>query len=72
MVPPLEKKITKIKDIPDNLTLECAVSAKAEYIVTGNIRHFDFKEYEGIKIVELRDLFISLGLAKMLYLYEKR
>lgn len=71
IISPLTKKISKIKDIPDNLILECAVSAKAEYIVTGNVRHFDFEEYEGIKIVEPRDFFINLGLEKVLYFYEK-
>ena len=35
----------------DNRFLECAQEAGAEYVVTGNKRHFPFPEFEGIKIV---------------------
>jgi putative PIN family toxin of toxin-antitoxin system len=38
----------------DNRFLECAVSGKADYLVTKNIRHFPPKEYQGVKIVRIR------------------
>jgi putative PIN family toxin of toxin-antitoxin system len=38
-------------DESDNRFLECAQEARAEYVVTGNKRHFPFPEFEGIKIV---------------------
>ncbi len=42
-------------DQSDNRFLECAVSGKAAYLVTKNIRHFPWKEYSGIKIVRVRE-----------------
>jgi len=35
----------------DNRFLECAQEARAEYLVTGNKRHFPAPEFAGIKIV---------------------
>ena len=47
-----ERRISKIiKDPSDNKFLECAVSAKAEYLITGNIHHFNFERFEDIKVV---------------------
>jgi putative PIN family toxin of toxin-antitoxin system len=42
--------ITIIKDEPDNRVLEIAVAADAGNIVSGNMHHFDFEEFRGIKI----------------------
>jgi putative PIN family toxin of toxin-antitoxin system len=42
-------------DPSDNRVVECAVEAKAYYIVTGNKRHFPFSTYEGIKVVSPRE-----------------
>ncbi len=39
----------------DNRFLECAEAAGAEYLVTGNKRHFP-KEWKGTKIVNAREL----------------
>ncbi|MEE9584603.1 MAG: putative toxin-antitoxin system toxin component, PIN family [Candidatus Brocadiales bacterium] len=39
------------KDPDDNRILECALEAKASYIITGNIRHFPFKRFRSSKIV---------------------
>ncbi|MBI3327390.1 MAG: putative toxin-antitoxin system toxin component, PIN family [Nitrospinae bacterium] len=50
MVHPTQR-ISKALDEPDNRFLECARAARAEYLVTGNIRHFPFPEFEGTKIV---------------------
>ena len=45
------RTITQIKkDDPDNRFLECADAAGADYIITGNIKHFPEK-FENIRIV---------------------
>lgn len=44
------RKIKKILDDPDNRVLECAVAGKADYIVTGNKKHFSFPQFEDVKI----------------------
>ena len=45
-----------IKDDPDdNKILECAVSCKADYIVSGDSHLLDLKEYKGIKILSAKD-----------------
>src|SRR5262249_12931263 len=38
------------RDDPDNRFLECAVEASADYLVTGNTRHFP-EQFENIQIV---------------------
>ena len=46
------KRISAIAhDEPDNRILECALKAKADYIVSGDSDLLDLKEYEGIKII---------------------
>ncbi len=40
-----------LKDPDDNKFLECAVAAKADYLVTGNARHFPVTAYESVQIV---------------------
>ena len=44
-----------LKDEPDNRILECAISGKADLIVTGDKEMLGLKEYLGIKIERLRD-----------------
>ena len=44
----------------DNRIYECAVAAKADYIVTENTRHFK-KPYKLTKIVNARQLLKLLG-----------
>jgi putative PIN family toxin of toxin-antitoxin system len=45
------RTVTVIKDDdPDNRLLECAHAARAEYLVTGNVKHFP-KTFEGTRIV---------------------
>lgn len=44
-----------IEDPADNKFLECALSGKADYLVTGNTRHFPFGEFRGIKIVSPKE-----------------
>jgi len=51
LVVPKQKIHVITKDPADNKFLECAVTSKADYLITGNTHHFDFKQFEGVKIV---------------------
>jgi putative PIN family toxin of toxin-antitoxin system len=44
-------RVQSALDEPDNRILECALEAKAQYVVTGNKRHFPFAQFKGIRIV---------------------
>ncbi len=49
--------IAKITDDPaDNRILECAVEAKADYIVSGDNHLLELKDYRSIKIVTPQEL----------------
>ena len=50
VTPAKRLKILKA-DEPDNRVLECAIKANADFIITGNKRHFPFEEFKGNKIV---------------------
>jgi putative PIN family toxin of toxin-antitoxin system len=51
--------INEIKeDLADNRVLECAISCKADFIVSGDKHLLNLKEYEGIKIIKAAE-FIS-------------
>ena len=39
------------RDKTDNVYLECAVAARADYVISGDIHLRELKEYRGIKIV---------------------
>jgi uncharacterized protein len=45
------RRITVASDEPDNRFLECAQKARADYLVTGNTRHFPAPAFEGTTIV---------------------
>lgn len=48
----LSEKLSVIKeDKPDNRILECAVAAKADFIVSGDKHLKALKEFGGIKII---------------------
>ena len=49
------RKIRLFKDDPDNRILECAVSGKADVIVTGDKEILKLGEYEGIRIISLKE-----------------
>ncbi|NOS82512.1 MAG: putative toxin-antitoxin system toxin component, PIN family [Nitrospira sp.] len=49
------RKVTVLEDVPDNRILECAVSAQADLVVTGDHHLLTLKEFEGIPIVRLAD-----------------
>jgi putative PIN family toxin of toxin-antitoxin system len=40
-----------VQDPADNAFLECALEAKADFFITGNIHHFPFKKYRQTLIV---------------------
>jgi len=52
------RRLTEARDEPDNRFLECAVAAGADFIITGNARHFP-GQFENIRIVTPRE-FIDL------------
>lgn len=45
------RRVTEAPDEADNRFLECAVAAQADYLVTGNKKHFPLPEIEGTRIV---------------------
>lgn len=49
------RKIRLFKDDPDNRILECAVSGRADVIVTGDKEILKLGEYKGTKITSLKD-----------------
>lgn len=49
------RKVTVLQDMPDNHILECAVTAQADLIVTGDRELLALREFEGISIVRLAD-----------------
>jgi len=50
------RRLAEAADETDNRFLECAVSAGADYIITGNTRHFP-NCFESIRIVTPREFF---------------
>ena len=59
VTPTKRLKILKA-DETDNRVLECAIKAKADFIITGNKRHFPFEEFKGSKIVTPREFINSI------------
>jgi len=50
-----QKEITAAKDPDDNKFLECSAEAQADYLVTGNKKHFP-QQWQGTRIVNAREL----------------
>lgn len=48
------------RDNSDNRFLECAVAGHAEYLVTKNIKHFPYKQYQNVRIVRIREFLDTL------------
>jgi putative PIN family toxin of toxin-antitoxin system len=55
VVEPVGPKLSLLKDEPDNRILECALSGKADAIVTGDKEMLALKEFRGIRIISLRE-----------------
>lgn len=49
------KRVRVLKDEPDNRILECALSGKADAIVTGDKEMLKLKEFKGIRIISLKE-----------------
>ena len=47
-------RISVLNDEPDNRILECAFSGKADFIVTGDKKMLEVKEYEKTRIIGLK------------------
>lgn len=50
-----EERIDLLNDEPDNRILECAMHAKADIIVTGDRHLLAIKEFEGVRIMTIRE-----------------
>jgi predicted nucleic acid-binding protein len=48
-----------LQDEPDNRILECAAESRADFIVTGDRRLLDLRQYETAKVVKLAE-FLAL------------
>lgn len=49
------KKVKALSDDPDSRVLECALTGQADVIVTGDQAMLALGQYEGIKIVSLKE-----------------
>lgn len=49
------RKLTVLEDEPDNRILECAMSGKANLIVTGDRAMLNLGKYNDIRIISLRE-----------------
>jgi putative PIN family toxin of toxin-antitoxin system len=58
-----KKRLKVAYDPEDNKVVECALEARAEYVVTGNLRHFPLR-YQDIRFVSPRD-FLTFLAAKL-------
>jgi putative PIN family toxin of toxin-antitoxin system len=54
------KRLNITSDPDDNIFLECALEARADYVVTGNVRHFP-SHFQDIRIVKPRQFLSILG-----------
>lgn len=57
-----KEKISALNEDPDdNIFLECSVGARADYLLTGNIKHFPFKKYRGTAIMTPKEFIDSVS-----------
>jgi len=54
------KRLNVTTDPDDNIFLECALEARADYVVTGNLRHFP-PRFQDIRIVGPRQFLTILA-----------
>ena len=55
------KAVKATSDPDDNMFLECALEARADYVVTGNVRHFPAR-FQDIRVIQPRR-FLSILMA---------
>lgn len=48
------QQFVDLPDPDDAVYLQTALAAKAEVLITGNLKHFPFESYEGVKILSPR------------------
>ena len=58
-VPP-RRKLHVTRDPRDNMILECALEARADYVVTGNLRHFPAR-FQDIRVIAPRSFLTILA-----------
>jgi putative PIN family toxin of toxin-antitoxin system len=51
------------RDPTDNKFLECALESQADYLITGNTRHFPLKKFHDTRIINPRDFIDLIGMA---------
>ncbi len=51
------------RDPADNQFLECALESQADYLITGNTRHFPLKKFHNTQIINPRDFIDLIGKA---------
>jgi len=56
----LKRKLQVTADPDDNLVLECALEARADYVVTGNLRHFP-KQFQDIRVISPKQFLTVLA-----------
>ena len=62
VIKPAEIEENLVRDPSDKKFLECALRARADFIITGDKKAFRFRSYEGIRVVSAREfLGASLG-----------
>jgi putative PIN family toxin of toxin-antitoxin system len=54
------KKVRECTDANDNKFMECALEARADYVVTGNVRHFPVR-FQDIRVVLPRQFLTVLA-----------
>jgi predicted nucleic acid-binding protein len=58
--PKVQVNVVKV-DPADNKFLECALACQADFLITGNIRHFPFKEFHQTRVVNPGDFIELIG-----------
>ncbi len=56
----LTRKLAICHDPDDDMFLECAEAARADYLITGNLKHFP-RHWKSTKIINARELLDILG-----------
>lgn len=54
------RRLAVVKDEPDNRVLECALTGRADAIVTGDHGLLALREFRGVRLITLRD-YLSPG-----------
>jgi putative PIN family toxin of toxin-antitoxin system len=54
-IEPQEKSEIVKSDPDDNIIIDCAIAAEAEFLITGDKHLLELQEYKGIKIITTKD-----------------